>query len=171
MEAFYEYHWPGNVRELKHVIHPYVILPDVEMVLSELDAVDETARVSDFDDGRIDLGFETGELGRGKISLKPIAARAAEEAEKRVILRVLQETRWNRRRAAARLDICYKTLLNKLHHWQLDGSDGIVPTRRSAAAAARRAPSSRPLDLPLPPEVLATGFGRPAAAKLDREDS
>jgi two-component system response regulator AtoC len=166
MEAFYEYHWPGNVRELKHVIQRYVILPDVEMVLAELDAVDEAARVSDFDDGRIDLSFDTGELGRGKISLKPIAARAAEEAEKRVILRVLQETRWNRRRAAARLDICYKTLLNKLHHWQLDGSDGIVPTRRSAA---RRPPAS-PRPLELPPELLEPGLGRPAAVNLNRRD-
>jgi two-component system response regulator AtoC len=125
LNAFMDYHWPGNVRELKHAIQRYAILPDVEMVLAEL--IDEEPAppppVFEMDDNRIDLSVETGELVKGKISLKPIAARAAELAEKAVILRVLRETRWNRRKAAARLDICYKTLLNKLHHWQLDGEE------------------------------------------------
>ena len=38
-----------------------------------------------------------------------------------MIFQVLNETRWNRRRAAERLDICYKTLLNKLSKWELEG--------------------------------------------------
>jgi two-component system, NtrC family, response regulator AtoC len=125
LNAFMDYHWPGNVRELKHAIQRYAILPDVEMVLSELIDEERAAPqpVFEMDENRIDLSVETGELVKGKISLKPIAARAAELAEKAVILRVLRETRWNRRRAAARMDICYKTLLNKLHHWQLDGEE------------------------------------------------
>ena len=35
--AFLRYDWPGNVRELKHVIQRYTILPDVDMVMSELE--------------------------------------------------------------------------------------------------------------------------------------
>jgi two-component system response regulator AtoC len=85
-------------------------------------------------------------LQPGKVSLKPLAARAAEEAEKRIVLAVLEETHWNRRRAAARLDICYKTLLNKLHHWQLSG--------------AKRRPLSRDL---WPPALAG---GRPNIALL-----
>jgi two-component system response regulator AtoC len=68
----------------------------------------------------------------GKICLKAIAAQAVEEAEKRVIFQVLNETRWNRRRAAERLDICYKTLLNKLSKWELEGVDGARPPQAEA---------------------------------------
>jgi len=121
LRAFGEYHWPGNVRELKHLVQRYLILPDVELILSELGDMpvhpedDEPLPDTRAPEPLIEL--ETS--GGGRISLKTIAARAAEEAEKRVILQVLEATHWNRRRAAARLDICYKTLLNKLHLWNL----------------------------------------------------
>jgi DNA-binding NtrC family response regulator len=61
------------------------------------------------------------------LSLKELSAMAAEQAEKEVILRTLNEVYWNRRQAARRLNICYKSLLNKLHKWQIPGrfeSDG-----------------------------------------------
>src|SRR5205085_8135679 len=99
MEEFLAYHWPGNVRELKHTIQRYMILPDVEMVLSELRTGEEEQPPD----------VAPVPLGSGRIALKPLVAQAAEEAEKRVILQVLDETHWNRRQAAARLDICYKT--------------------------------------------------------------
>jgi two-component system, NtrC family, response regulator AtoC len=137
MEQFLVYHWPGNVRELKHTIQRYMILPDVDMVLSEL-MMGEEERPPD---------AAAVPLGSGRIALKPLVAQAAEEAEKRVILQVLDETHWNRRRAAARLDICYKTLLNKIHHWSLADQ----PRPASAHAA-------RSLD-PLSP---ANGVGSPA---------
>jgi two-component system response regulator AtoC len=145
LSAFLEYHWPGNVRELKHAIERYVILPDVDMVLSELSSTENSSPPPSYD-GFLDLSIETGELGKGKIPLKPIAQRAAEAAEKKVILRILHETRWNRRRAAARLDICYKTLLNKLHHWQLEGEDFDSAARIARAAA-------KPLRATLPPAI------------------
>jgi two-component system response regulator AtoC len=151
-DAFREYHWPGNVRELKHAVQRFLILPDVEMVLNELTPA-EYAAPAPARDGVFDFSIETGELGDGKIPLKPIAARAAEAAEKKVILRILHETRWNRRKAAARLDICYKTLLNKLHQWQLEGEDldsaarvarATQPPQRAGGpspAGGRRAPA------------------------------
>jgi two-component system response regulator AtoC len=48
------------------------------------------------------------------IDLKAISRRAAQIAEKRVIERVLHQTRWNRKAAAARLQISYKALLYKM---------------------------------------------------------
>ena len=48
------------------------------------------------------------------IDLKAISRRAAQLAEKRVIERVLQQTRWNRKEAATRLQISYKALLYKM---------------------------------------------------------
>ena len=100
------------MRELKHVIQRYTILPDADMVMSELETPRPTTAAAPV----------PIQLGNGKICLKAIAAQAVEEAEKRVIFQVLNETRWNRRRAAERLDICYKTLLNKLSKWELEGA-------------------------------------------------
>jgi DNA-binding NtrC family response regulator len=48
------------------------------------------------------------------IDLKAISRRAAQLAEKGVIEKVLQETRWNRKEAAGRLKISYKALLYKM---------------------------------------------------------
>jgi two-component system response regulator AtoC len=50
----------------------------------------------------------------GMIDLKAVSRRAAQVAEKRVIERVLQHTRWNRKEAAERLQISYKALLYKM---------------------------------------------------------
>jgi two-component system response regulator AtoC len=146
VDAFFRYPWPGNVRELKHLIERYLILPDEEMVLSELMMTDSSygpgpyppaastdsvgAPVVAFLDGHYggpgpgDSVRARNGKGRGKIPLKSIAAKAAEEAEKKVILQVLQEARWNRKRAASRLDICYKTLLHKLDQWELEPGAG-----------------------------------------------
>ena len=48
------------------------------------------------------------------IDLKAISKRAAQIAEKRVIEKVLGQTRWNRKEAAERLKISYKALLYKM---------------------------------------------------------
>jgi DNA-binding NtrC family response regulator len=47
-------------------------------------------------------------------SLLEIGRRAAMQAEREAIERVLAQTRWNRRQAAKILRISYKALLNKL---------------------------------------------------------
>jgi DNA-binding NtrC family response regulator len=48
------------------------------------------------------------------LSLLEIGRRAAMQAEREAIERVLAQTRWNRRQAAKILRISYKALLNKL---------------------------------------------------------
>ena len=48
------------------------------------------------------------------MDLKAISKRAAQIAEKRVIEKVLHQTRWNRKEAAERLQISYKALLYKM---------------------------------------------------------
>ena len=48
------------------------------------------------------------------LSLLEIGRRAAMEAEREAIERVLNETRWNRRQAAKILKVSYKALLNKM---------------------------------------------------------
>ncbi|HEY3127929.1 MAG TPA: sigma-54 dependent transcriptional regulator [Acidobacteriota bacterium] len=111
LEAFYQYHWAGNVRELKNAVERYLILRDLDMAL--LDLRDSRFHVREFPQA-------SQALSQANMSLKEIAAQAAEHAEKQVVFRVLGETNGNRKQAALRLDICYKALLNKLKKWQID---------------------------------------------------
>jgi len=53
-------------------------------------------------------------------SLKEIARHAAREAEREIIYRTLQQTRWNRREAADLLGVSYKALLYKIKEADLD---------------------------------------------------
>src|SRR5215467_584303 len=102
LEAFMRYDWPGNVRQLENVIKRYLILPDSE-ILSELRNANQ----------------EPAPPVQTVVSLKEVASHAAEIAEKEAVLRMLEETGWNRKESARRLHISYKALRNKLKKWQL----------------------------------------------------
>jgi two-component system response regulator AtoC len=58
--------------------------------------------------------------GAASVSLKDIARAAAREAERELILRMLNRTRWNRKEAAEILGISYKALLYKIKENGLD---------------------------------------------------
>lgn len=118
MDSFLRYDWPGNVRQLENAIKRYLILPEMNASLSELKE-QQTNPVS--------VPVKPKE---DSMSLKDVGTRAAEQAEKELVLRVLEETSWNRKKAARRLNICYKALLNKLKRWQIDNRHSIAaPTR------------------------------------------
>jgi DNA-binding NtrC family response regulator len=104
MEQFLRYDWPGNVRQLENVVKRYLILPDAD-VTGELRST-STEAVSQ-------------PIPAANVSLKEVAGHAAEVAEKEVVLRMLEETGWNRKESARRLKISYKALRNKLKKWQL----------------------------------------------------
>ncbi|MBI5137614.1 MAG: sigma-54-dependent Fis family transcriptional regulator [Nitrospirae bacterium] len=59
-------------------------------------------------------------LADGHLPLKEIGKQAASIAEREAILEVLSHTRWNRRKAAAILDISYKALLYKIRDYGLN---------------------------------------------------
>jgi len=104
MEIFLRYDWPGNIRQLENIVKRYLILPDAD-VSSELRSSSPDA---------VALPVQPA-----NVSLKEVAGHAAEVAEKEVVLRVLEETGWNRKESARRLKVSYKALRNKLKKWQL----------------------------------------------------
>ncbi len=107
------YPWPGNVRELENMVRRIVVLGGEHAVREELRS--RTRVPSEPAHEAAEMELEGAELANGeRVDLKAIAKRAAAVAEKRVIARVLEQTRWNRKLAAERLRISYKALLYKM---------------------------------------------------------
>jgi DNA-binding NtrC family response regulator len=98
MKAFENYDWPGNVRELENVIRRLVVLRDEGRVLEEL----------------AHKCRKRNKLATHASGLKYMSKEKAHEVEKEMILKTLDETNWNRRKAAQLLNLNYKTLLYKL---------------------------------------------------------
>jgi DNA-binding NtrC family response regulator len=107
LEKLVRYHWPGNVRQLEYAMKAVVALGDGDQALQELD--------------ENEFGFEEGEPQ--ELSLKQTARAASRRAEREMILKALERTRWNRRKAARQLRISYRALLYKLKQI---GSDGVL---------------------------------------------
>jgi two-component system, NtrC family, response regulator AtoC len=117
MDVFMKYHWPGNVRELENMVRRMVVLGNESAVLEEISMRGSPPATPSREpaEGGLELGAFTVDFAKGEtIDLKAISRRAAQVAEKRVIERVLQQTRWNRKEAAEKLQISYKALLYKM---------------------------------------------------------
>ena len=113
LEGFLEYDWPGNVRELENMVKRMVVLGNEQTVLEEI--IREQGTRERRSEPLLDFEAVGADLQNGGgVDLKAIAKRAAQLAEKRVIEKVLEQTRWNRKEAAARLQISYKALLYKM---------------------------------------------------------
>jgi two-component system response regulator AtoC len=131
LRLFAEYEWPGNVRELENVVKRAVILGSDESVRREIaesiagrrhlpgpiPALQPRARAPE--PARAEAA-PTPEAPAPTGSLKDIARHAARGAERELIFRTLQQTRWNRREAAEILGISYKALLYKIKEAELD---------------------------------------------------
>jgi DNA-binding NtrC family response regulator len=122
MARMMEYTWPGNIRELENLVKRYVIVGNEAQIIRELAThkpiVSSFSAPADQSPARaatppsLELVNPGSELEMP--SLLEIGRRAAMQAEREVIERVLTQTRWNRRQAAKILKISYKALLNKL---------------------------------------------------------
>jgi two-component system, NtrC family, response regulator AtoC len=126
-----EYNWPGNIRELENLVKRYVIVGKESQIIRELSthkpivsSGNQVWTAKPVSDGGAQAGMpapvvpfasQTNADGNTEMpSLLEIGRRAAMQAEREAIERVLAQTRWNRRQAAKILKISYKALLNKL---------------------------------------------------------
>jgi two-component system response regulator AtoC len=113
------YHWPGNVRELENLAKRYVVLGSEDCILAVLQGPQESQPAAlDVVDVNTPLRIQT--------------KRALRSLERRIILQVLQNHKWNRRKTARSLDISYRALLYKI-------KEAGVPPIRSAPKRAEKA--------------------------------
>jgi two-component system response regulator AtoC len=138
LRLFAEYEWPGNVRELENLIKRMVIIGTDAPIRREVaDAIAGRAmRVGPIPALQHTAPVYTSAPPVPSVpqppplppaaplvlsgSLKDIGRTAAREAERELIYRTLQQTRWNRREAAEILGISYKALLYKIKDAELD---------------------------------------------------
>ncbi len=118
LDAFQRYHWPGNVRELENCMKKIVILDTDKAVCQELQ------KKCDGKNAEL-LGQKPGldeliKQNLDRYSLKAFSKEAIRRAEREVIGAVLQQTCWNRKEAAERLQISYKALLYKIKETGLE---------------------------------------------------
>jgi len=110
-----QYHWPGNVRELKNIIRRAVLLStDGVLTARHLDSSIHTKQLVNA------AGFDnkilkpTVEINWPLQQLKDISAIAVRDVEMKVIKEFLVRTGGNKSKAAALLQVDYKTILAKI---------------------------------------------------------
>jgi len=133
-EALMAYHWPGNIRELENMMRKYLVFREPDAVAEELWQKVHLATV---------VPAATGQRKGGRYRASPLdeveKARNLEEA--RTILQTLNETQWNRRRAAEMLNIDYKGLLYRMKKLRI-GMTTDQGTGRGAATAGSESRST-----------------------------
>jgi DNA-binding NtrC family response regulator len=102
-----KYDFPGNVRELENMLERAFILSDHDTLnidMFPLPEKEEGETVSD----------------DGDVSLKAVAKKARDRAERELIVKVLNETKWNKVQAAKLLKVDYKTLREKIKELNIE---------------------------------------------------
>jgi len=110
LQRLMHHRFPGNVRELENMIKRMIVLGDPLLRRSPLPGAPASSE-------------ENGTARPAKppsLSLKDIARKAAQVAEREAILQALEQTQWNRVRAAKLLEISYRALLYKIKDSGLD---------------------------------------------------
>jgi len=107
LQACQDYGWPGNLRELNNFIKRYLVLGDENLAIQELKPRDNVH-------GKAEVSSNPNEAPGG---LKSVARGAKDEAEAEAIKVALDQTNWNRKQAAALLQISYKALLYKIRQY------------------------------------------------------
>ncbi|MFC4874490.1 sigma-54-dependent transcriptional regulator [Negadavirga shengliensis] len=103
IRIFQEYHWPGNLRELKNIIRRAVLLSDEGEVQPEV----------------IPSELSLSERPTIEVNSARDLKSSFEEQEKSLIIKTLEEVRYNKSKAAKILNMDRKTLYNKLEKYGL----------------------------------------------------
>jgi two-component system response regulator AtoC len=112
-QALLSYHWPGNVRELENIMRRLIVLRDQSLISREMQS-HMARRVAAADSSEAEISTEYSPVFEQ-------VTKAKDKAETQAILAALNTTRWNRKKAAALLQIDYKALLYKMKKLGIEG--------------------------------------------------
>ena len=116
--ALMGYAWPGNIRQLENFVRKLLVLDDPDIIAAEIEGLDREGVIP---------RPAAHSIASGKKSTLQQIARANSEAEVAVILEALHATRWNRKQAAARLQLDYKAFLYKMKKLSIEDQVRAVP--------------------------------------------
>ncbi|MFN3851306.1 MAG: sigma-54-dependent transcriptional regulator [Spirosomataceae bacterium] len=126
MEIFLNYAWYGNLREMRNVVKRATLLSDgplIETKALPFEIINH-AKILAFDEPTVEIPvsipkIEPVEAPQTSEPGKPNLKKVSNEAEYELILEVLQQTRFNKSKAAEILGIDRKTLYNKMKNFEL----------------------------------------------------
>jgi len=112
---FLTYSWPGNVRELQNAVERAAILANGPLIDAAALQLPQARPAPD----QLPIGMlESQFLWEGP--LDEVSQRAIAHVERFKIQNALQESKWNKTRAAEKLGVSYKTLLHKIRSLGLE---------------------------------------------------
>jgi two-component system response regulator AtoC len=140
-EAMMAYRWPGNVRELENIVRRLLVLRDGDLVARHLLAKANRGLTQP---AAVMGGHSVIQTTEAAPILEQVV-KAKHRAETEAILAALQSTRWNRKHAAALLEIDYKALLYKMKKLGVEDQSTRIPavSESNAKAAAAVGNASR----------------------------
>ena len=123
-DLFCRYTWPGNIRELKAIVRKMILNGGDSRTVQNIAVQSDKHPVNNFnfDDiytltGVADFKEYLRECDT--LNLKKVSSFFLLRAEKAAIEKALQQTNWNRKKAANLLQISYKSLLNKIKEYRI----------------------------------------------------
>lgn len=125
-QVMLEYQWPGNVRELENIMRRFLVYQSASMLVEEL-----TQSLANAAPKPVLSAASYRVISSNAPTSGTSIDRLAEQtrqAEAKLLLEALEATRWNRRQAAARLNLDYRAFLYKLQKF------GIAEKREKAEA-------------------------------------
>jgi two-component system, NtrC family, response regulator AtoC len=129
IDACLRYPWPGNLRELENFVKRHLVMADESAAMAELRANGRqnqiVKKVPPAPTAPRSEDAPTNGEAHGSM-LTSVLRTLKNETELQAISRALQETRWNRKRAARLLNISYRGLLYKIRQHGITRATGSV---------------------------------------------
>jgi two-component system response regulator AtoC len=122
--ALLAYSWPGNIRELENFMRKYQVLRDPELAITELKSRAER-REKNAAPAPAATAAAPPTASNGSFGSLSKVNEVQRRMEADTILTALNETHWNRKLAAARLNVDYKALLYKMKKLGIDAAENV----------------------------------------------